>query len=124
MLNKVNTPVATAAISAASSAYTSLDFSEQTSVPSATETTIISYSPASTTHRAALVYAHGTQAAIWTFYLNAAIFMVQQSSVTDKNAYIYLNMSLKTTDTLEVKVEHQYSGKTPDFRATLLGYEE
>lgn len=93
-----------------------------TLVPSATYTTVVTFTAAADTYITA-IYASGSFNAKWELVKNTVVEIVQRSSPERNQPFQFANpWKILAGDVIDVKVEHAYTGETPDFEATIMGY--
>lgn len=90
-------------------------------VPAATITTIVTYTAASA-KRITRISCSGTIYGTYQLFLNTSLIETKRSSPLRSIDFKFESpLALATSDILDVKVTHQYTGHTEDFNSTVYG---
>ena len=105
-----------------------LAFGTATTVAVSTETTVVSYATAATKATwVTQIFCSGQENSKWRVFEGATPKIVQRIGAGQVNVLFDFVTPFKVAAgpvTIDVKVEHFFTGETPDFECTIMGYVE
>lgn len=110
------------AFHAGNSPVTTLTNGSVTAVPSATTTTVVTYTAVGT-HTINRISTSGDTYARWFIVINSIVKEEKQTGPDRETDFEWSGgpLLLNSGDILDVKVRHAYTGLTPDFNVTIYG---
>lgn len=103
--------------SAGTPSVTAIEFQTVASVAAATLTTVLSFSP-SVDARIDAVGGTGEADGEWSVFINTVEVLRRRGTGSDLNFDVEMfSFKLLSTDTIDIKIQHFRTGKTPDFQA-------
>jgi len=103
--------------SAGTPTTTAIEFQKTASVAASTLTTVLSFTP-SVTVRVDAVGGTGEADGEWSIFINTVEVLRRRGTGSDLNFDVEMfSFKLLSTDTIDIKIQHFRTGKTPDFQA-------